>query len=59
IYVDALSSSSIDMGIRVYTRTENYWTAKWSFTESIKKAFDANGIKIPFNQMDVHISQTD
>ena len=59
IYVDALSSSSIDIGIKVYTRTENFWRAKWSLTESIKKAFDANGIKIPFNQMDVHISQMD
>ena len=55
IYVNAMSSSSVDLGIKVYTKTENYLKAKWSLTENLKKALDANGIEIPFTQVDVHM----
>ena len=55
IYVDAMSSSSVDLGIKVYTKTENYLQAKWSLTENLKKALDANGIEIPFTQVDIHM----
>ncbi|MCR5791083.1 MAG: mechanosensitive ion channel [Lachnospiraceae bacterium] len=55
IYVEAMSASSVDLGIKVYTMTEQYLAVKWSLTEQIKKAFDREGIEIPFPQMDIHV----
>ena len=55
IYVDELADSAVMLGCRGWTKTENYWQVRWDVLESIKEVFDANGIEIPFNQMDVNI----
>lgn len=57
VFVSELADSSINMGIRVWVKTENYWPAKWRITENIKLAFDENGINIPFPQVEVSMKQ--
>ena len=47
------ASSSINMSVRVWVNTENYWALKWELQEKLKKALDAEGIEMPFNQLDV------
>lgn len=49
------SASSIDLFCPVWCKTEDYWTVLFDMNEQVKKAFDENGITIPFNQMDVHV----
>jgi len=49
------AASSINITLRVYTKNEDYWTVKFDILESVKERFDAEGIEIPFDQMDVHI----
>ena len=56
IYINEFGASSIDFGFRVWVEAANYWTTKWQMMEDIKKAFDENGIEIPFNQVDVNIN---
>lgn len=46
--------SSILMVVKVWCETENYWPLYFEMQESVKNAFDAAGIKIPFPQIDVH-----
>lgn len=58
IYINEFGASSIDFGFRVWTRSENYWALKWGLMEEVKAAFDANGIEIPFNQLDVNLNNT-
>lgn len=41
--------------LRVWCRTENYWAVRFYLIENVKKAFDENGISIPFPQVDVHM----
>jgi len=55
VYVNSYEASSIDLGLRFWVKAEDYWTAKWAATEQIKEKFDAAGISIPFNQLDVMI----
>ncbi len=55
VYVNSYEASSIDLGLRFWVKAEDYWTAKWEATEQIKEKFDAAGISIPFNQLDVMI----
>ncbi len=57
IFVDELGESSVNMGIHVFVEAQHYWQTKWSLNETIKKCFDAEGIEIPFNQLDVHVNQ--
>ena len=57
VYVDSLGASSVDMGLRVWVKTDDYWQAKWRMTENIKYAFDEKGIAIPYQQIDVQIKQ--
>ena len=55
VFVDELADSAVIMGLRVWVPTEKYWNIKWRLNEKIKEAFDANGIGIPYPQMDVHV----
>ena len=54
-FVEELAESSVNMLLRVWVPTGNYWGAKCRITEEIKLAFDEAGIEIPFNQLDVHV----
>jgi len=55
VFVDNLGASSVDIGFRCWVNCADYWTEKWEITEAVKEAFDANGVEIPFNQLDVHM----
>lgn len=57
VYVNDFLDSSVSIGIRMWCKTEDYWVLRWDMLESIKNEFDANGIVIPFNQMDVNLKQ--
>jgi len=49
------NSSSIDIVVRVWVKSADYWNFYWLMLESVKLAFDKNGISIPYNQMDIHM----
>jgi|JRYE01.1.fsa_nt_gb small conductance mechanosensitive channel len=55
VHVRALGASSVDMVVRAEVKADDYWSVYWDGLEKVKKAFDANGISIPFPQQDVHV----
>ncbi|SDB17221.1 MULTISPECIES: mechanosensitive ion channel family protein [unclassified Butyrivibrio] len=55
VFVDELADSSVNLRIRGWVKPTDYLKAKWSMNEAIKKAFDKEGVEIPFPQMDVHM----
>lgn len=57
VFVDELGDSSVNMGVRIWVKTEDYWSARWRLTENIKYALDGHNISIPYPQMDVQIKQ--
>lgn len=57
VRVCAHNASSIDIVTRVWVKSEDYWTVHFDLLESVKTAFDKEGIEIPFNQLDVHVKQ--
>ncbi|GEA60111.1 mechanosensitive ion channel family protein [Vibrio comitans] len=59
VRVHTLNESSVDLIVRPWVRTDDYWDVYWDVTEEIKRQFDANGITIPFPQRDVHIFKTE
>lgn len=53
IAVGELGASSVNLFVRPWVKTEDFWDVKFALTEKIKLAFDENGITIPFPQMDI------
>ena len=50
-------SSSIDLVVRTWVKSPDYWDFYWSMMEDVKMAFDKNGITIPYGQIDVHMKE--
>ena len=50
-----LGESSVDFVARPWVKSADYWSVWFDTTEKVKKAFDAEGISIPFPQRDVHV----
>ncbi|MBE0486160.1 mechanosensitive ion channel domain-containing protein [Marinobacter sp.] len=59
ICVSALGDSSVDLMFRAWVATDDLWPYYWDMQEKVKKAFDAEGITIPFPQRDVHMYKAD
>lgn len=47
--------NGISCSLRIFTRPEDYWEVFWSINEDISNLFRDEGIRVPFNQLDVHI----
>ena len=56
VAVSELGNSSVDFSLWMWVSVEDYWTVWLRIRENIYKAFYANGITIPFPQMDVHLN---
>ena len=50
-----LNNSSVDITVRVWVDAADYWAVFFSMNENVYKAFAAEGLSIPFPQMDVHM----
>lgn len=57
IAVKEHGSSAIKITCLVWFSTEDYWDVFYYMQEAVKLAFDREGITIPFDQLDVHISK--
>jgi small conductance mechanosensitive channel len=56
IAVAELADSSVNLIVRPWIKTSDYWPVRLDLTRQIKEAFDENGIEIPFPQVVVHKS---
>lgn len=55
VVVGALGESSVDLTARAWLKGADMWPFYWDMQENVKKAFDTQGISIPFPQRDVHM----
>lgn len=54
VRVKEQASSSVNLLLRVWSANADYWELQFDLQEKVKLAFDANGITIPYEQLDVH-----
>ncbi len=57
VEVGNYGASSVDLFIRVWCKNGDYWTVNWYLLAQIRKELEANGIEIPFDQLEVSIKQ--
>jgi len=50
-----LADSSVNLAVRPWVRSADYWPLFFDLKEKIKIRFDVEGISIPFPQLDVHM----
>lgn len=48
-------SSALDYDVKVWCATENYFSTRYDVIEAIKSAFDAAGIEMTYDHLNVHI----
>jgi small conductance mechanosensitive channel len=57
VLVSAYLDSSVEYVLQLWVSSEDYLDVKFSVMEKAKQSFDARGIRIPFPQMDVHLTK--
>jgi small conductance mechanosensitive channel len=57
VYVVGLGDNSVDLSLRVWVETGDFWPVTFEFTELVKERLDEAGIGIPFPQRVVHLVQ--
>lgn len=57
VFVGNLGASSVDLNVRFWVNSTDYWAAKAYITENIKVKLDANNIEIPYNKLDVYVQK--
>ncbi|MFC0309830.1 mechanosensitive ion channel family protein [Gallibacterium trehalosifermentans] len=57
IAVGALAASSVQLFVRPWVNTSDYWSVHFAIMEKVKLEFDKAGIEIPFNQLDITLTQ--
>lgn len=58
VVVAELADSSVNLATRPFCKSEHYWDVFFYMQENVKKAFDKEGINIPYPQMDVHMQNS-
>ncbi|MCC4800752.1 small-conductance mechanosensitive channel MscS [Enterovibrio norvegicus] len=59
IGVVELADSSVNLVVRPWVKTADYWGVYFDLLQAIKEELDNEGIEIPFPQMDVHVQKND
>ncbi|WP_020414109.1 mechanosensitive ion channel family protein [Microbulbifer sp. VTAC004] len=57
--VRALADSSVDLQLRAWTGTDQYWSVYWELMERLKPALEEAGLTIPFPQRELRILRED
>ena len=57
VYVDQMAESSVNILIRAWAKTEDYWTVNYAVNRLIYDEFNKVGIEFPFPQTTVHMAK--
>ena len=55
VFLNAMAASSIDLQIRCWVNTDDYWAVLWNLNKAVKLGLEENGFTIPFPQQDVYM----
>jgi len=56
VEIALLNNSSVDIKVRVWVKSADYWPVFFSMNEKVYKSLPKEGLTFPFPQVDVHMS---
>ena len=59
VRVSEYSDSSVNLAVRVWCKTEDYWEVHFTMIEKMRESFEKDGIEIPYQRLDVNIVNDD
>lgn len=59
VRITEYGENGIRLSARCWVKSEDYWTVYFDIMEQLKGDFDKHGIKIPYNQLEIHIDEKD
>jgi small conductance mechanosensitive channel len=59
IALSELAASSVNIVVRAWVNTADYWAVYYKMNEEVYRAFADEGLSIPFPQMGVHVQKVD
>lgn len=57
--LQALADSSVNIVVRVWVKSADYWGVHFKMNEEVYKRFEKNGLNFPYPQMDVHLQKAE
>lgn len=57
VYMTSLGDNSVNLSLRMWTKSADFWGVFFTVQEQMKEAFDREGINFPYPQRTVHINQ--
>lgn len=58
VYLSSLGTSSIDLSVRAWVLSKEYWDVYFSLNEQFYRELPKRGLNFPFPQLDVHLDTT-
>lgn len=59
VRVSEYSDSAVNLAVRVWCKTEDYWDVHFAMIEKMRECFIEDGIEIPYQRLDVNIVNDD
>lgn len=59
VFVSGLGDNSVDLSVRFWVNSSDFWGLHFDFIEKLKIELEANGVSFPFPQRDVHLYNMD
>jgi small conductance mechanosensitive channel len=59
VAVSELGDSSVNINVRPWVNSSDYWTTRWDLIRGLKESLEAAGCSIPYPQRDVHLYKQD
>ncbi len=57
VKVKSMEDSSVNLTVRPWVRTEDYWSTFFDLQKALKESYDRAGLEIPYPQRDVHLDE--
>ena len=57
VALSAFKDSTIEYKLRVWAKTEDYWTVYFALTERVRKCFDEHGVEMSYPHLNVHVNK--
>lgn len=57
VRVKEYSDSCVNLIVKVWCKTEDYWDVHYNMIELIRECFKQDGIEIPYQRIDVHVTK--